>query len=79
MTLSTWGVFERRKKKRLRRGFHFGQDCLELHLSALANKMKWQATSIAKRWKINQIKKSMCVLFNVKLDTVQKDYIMSAW
>lgn len=55
--------------------FHFGQDCLELRLSALATEIRRRGTCVVMRWKCTKA----CVLFNVKPDTVQKDYIMYVW
>lgn len=55
--------------------FHFGQDCLELRLSALATEIRRRGTCVVMRWKCTKA----CVLFNVKPDTVQKEYIMYVW
>lgn len=56
--------------------FHFGQDCLELRLSALATEMRWRGACIVLDIrKKEKRKKSMCVLFNVKPKSVQKDCI----
>lgn len=54
--LSAWGVFKR-EKKHLGTDFHFGQDCLELCLSALATKMRWRGSCMVMRWKF---KKHVC-------------------
>lgn len=72
--LSTWDVFKRRKTA-LGDGSPLWTGLFGVCLSALATKMRWRGTCIVMRWKCIKA----CVLFNVKPDTVQKDYIMYVW
>lgn len=75
--LSTWGVSER-EKKALEDWFPLGRGLLGVASVSLGNQ-----DELARHLYRNEVeiwkKKSMCVLFNVKLDTVQKDYIMYVW
>lgn len=71
------GCIKKRKKSRGGGGFPLGLDCLQLRLSVLATKMRWRGTCTVLRWTfVLKKKKKACLLFNVKLDTVQKDNIM---
>lgn len=79
MTPSTRGVFERRKKKALEKGFPLWTGLFGVASVSLGKQDEMASHLCRQEVEINQIKKSMCVLFHVKLDTVQKDYIMSVW
>lgn len=76
--LSTWGLFKREKRAggRISAVDRTVWSCV---CQPQQPRRDGEALVSSWRWKFSKKKKSMCVLFNVKPDTVQKDYIIYVW